>query len=100
MTKILTISGSPVEGSSTEILLGRIERALVDTIGERVEVIADIVRLNDLKYIPCQSCGEAPETGFCLYDDNLADVYRQLESCDCLLFGSPIYFDTVSAQAK
>jgi len=27
-------------------------------------------------------------------------VYKQLVAADCVLFGTPVYFDTVSAQAK
>ena len=53
-----------------------------------------------MKFIPCQACGEAPEEGFCLYDDDLSEVYRRLDACDCVLFGTPVYFDSVSAQAK
>ncbi|MCK4302079.1 MAG: flavodoxin family protein, partial [candidate division Zixibacteria bacterium] len=48
----------------------------------------------------CQSCGEAPTPKFCLFDDGLTDVYTKLADCDCLLFGTPVYFDSVSAQAK
>jgi NAD(P)H-dependent FMN reductase len=59
-----------------------------------------LVKLNELDYIPCQSCGEAPTPKFCFFDDDLTPLYRELARCDCLLFGSPIYFDAVSAQAK
>jgi len=58
------------------------------------------VNLNDLDFIPCQACGEAPTPRFCFFDDALTPVYRELARCDCLLFGSPVYFDAVSAQAK
>jgi NAD(P)H-dependent FMN reductase len=27
-------------------------------------------------------------------------LYRQIMTCDCLLFGTPIYFDSMSAQSK
>ena len=30
----------------------------------------------------------------------MTGLYHELIRCDCLLFGSPIYFDSVSAQAK
>ena len=66
----------------------------------QLKVRQTFVKLNELTFIPCQSCGEAPEHGFCFFDDDLTKVYRKLERCDCLLFGSPVYFDSVSAQAK
>lgn len=37
---------------------------------------------------------------FCFYDDDLTQVFTRLADCDVLLFGSPIFFDSVSGQAK
>jgi multimeric flavodoxin WrbA len=100
LIKLLTISGSPVEGSSTEFILAEIADALVASFGADNRVQTTTIRLNDLKYIPCQSCGKSPAPEYCLYDDDLTPVYRALVECDCLLFGSPVYFDSVTAQAK
>ena len=99
MIKLLTISGSPVANSSTEILLRRVESSIVENIGSR-KVRRSFVRLNDLDYISCQACGESPEPAFCFFDDDLTRLYKKLIDCDCLLIGSPIYFDAVSAQTK
>jgi multimeric flavodoxin WrbA len=65
-----------------------------------LESVHRFVRLCDLDYIPCQACGRAPEEGFCLFDDDLTPVYDDLAECDCLIVGSPVYFDSVSAQTK
>ncbi len=64
------------------------------------ETTVERIRLNDLKFIPCQACGRAPTPQYCFYDDDLTRVYESLEKCDCLIFGSPVYFDSVSGQAK
>ncbi len=100
MIRLLILSGSPVEGSSTDLLLGRIETAFLDQMGEKADVETTRLRINDLDFKLCQSCGEAPEEGFCLFHDDLDQVYASLVACDCLLVGSPIYFDSVSAQMK
>jgi len=100
LIKLLTISASPVEGSSTEFILSEIADAVVASLGETDKVASTTVRLNDLKYIPCQACGKSPEPEYCLFDDDLTPVYRALVECDCLLLGSPVYFDSVTAQAK
>ena len=99
MINVLSICGSPVESSSTEILLRRIA-ASVAAHARSGRVRHALVRLNDLDFTPCQACGEAPTTSWCFLDDGLSDAYRKLAAADCLLFGSPIYFDAVSAQAK
>lgn len=98
MIRLLTICASPVPGSSTEIILRGIAAALAANARDKVR--HTFVNLNELEFIPCQACGEAPTPQFCFFDDALTPVYRELARCDCLLFGSPIYFDAVSAQAK
>jgi multimeric flavodoxin WrbA len=58
------------------------------------------IYLNDLRIKPCQSCGVDPNPKFCLFDDDMKVIYSALESSDAIVLGSPVYFDTVSAQAK
>ncbi|MFH2035801.1 MAG: flavodoxin family protein [Candidatus Zixiibacteriota bacterium] len=98
MPRILTLSGSPVKGSSTSILLERIAEGIIYSSPE--PVTNEIIRLNDYQYLHCQACGKSPEPDYCLFKDEIYPVYEQFLNCDIILFGSPIYFDTVSAQAK
>ncbi len=100
MLNLLVVSGSPVDQSSTDIILDRISNAVTASLPSQYEVVSTFVKLNALQFVPCQSCGEAPTPKFCLLDDGLASVYTKLADCDCLLFGAPVYFDSVSAQAK
>jgi len=60
----------------------------------------DEVTLNEVNFAGCQACGEAPTDGYCLVDDAAISILDQLAACDCLLVGTPLYFDTVSAQLK
>lgn len=98
--RLLVISGSPVTAASTDILLHRAAEAFKEALVDVGKVRTTFVKLNNLNILPCQSCGEAPTPKFCFFDDDLTPVYRELERCDALLFGSPIHFDTVSSQAK
>ena len=98
MIRILSICGSPVPQSSTEILLREMASAVAANLDERCR--HDFVHLADLDIAPCQACGEAPLPQFCFIDDAMTSLYTKLIDCDCLLFGSPVYFDSVSAQAK
>jgi multimeric flavodoxin WrbA len=41
-----------------------------------------------------------PYPKYCLIDDDMREIYAMLESCDGLVLGSPVYFDTVTAQTK
>lgn len=58
------------------------------------------IYLNDMHIKPCQSCGVDPYPRYCLFDDDMKLIYDALESCDVIVLGSPVYFDTVSAQTK
>ncbi len=98
MLKILTLNASPVKGSSTSILLDQLAAGILEKSEQLYENRK--VDLNELKILPCQSCGESPAPDYCFYHDDIYPLYEYLINCDIVLFGSPVYFDTVSAQAK
>lgn len=92
---ILGISGSPTGGSSTDILIqSALEGASANHVRTR------FVRLNDLQIMPCQACGKSPEPEYCFFHDGMDSVYDLMAKSDGIILGSPIYFDSVSAQAK
>lgn len=99
LTKLLLISGSPIEGSSVEILLEEVAKGFRQSF-EPEQVQVELVRLNELTIKACQACGEAPQPEFCFFDDGMSDLYRKLIDCEAMVVGSPIYFDSVSAQTK
>ena len=100
MIKLLSISGSPVKQSSTDLLLHEIAKAIVSRLEPAHEVDWKFIKANELRFVPCQACGKAPTPEFCFYEDDLTKIYPLVAECDCLLFGSPVYFDSVSGQAK
>ncbi|MEE8417415.1 MAG: flavodoxin family protein [candidate division Zixibacteria bacterium] len=92
---ILGISGSPTGGSSTDILVNTIlEGATANQVKTR------FVRLNDKNILPCQSCGKSPEPDYCFFHDDMDELYGLMEKSEGIVLGSPIYFDSVSAQTK
>lgn len=104
--KTLLISGSPTKDGSTEILLNAVADGIRESLREKLapekanDALFDFVRLNELKFIPCQACGRSPEPKFCFFDDDLSDVYSKLVACDIVVMGTPIFFDSVSGQMK
>ncbi len=97
--KLLAISGSPTEGASTDRLLQRLADEVSRRLSSTAQVESTFVKLNQRSILPCQACGEAPTPRWCFYDE-INDLFRLLAETDCLLFGSPVFFDSVSAQAK
>lgn len=98
LTKLLLISGSPIENGSTESMLHMIADSFCQSIGADA-VESDLLRLNEWQIIPCQSCGQVPAKGHCFFED-IESIYKKVVEADCIIFGSPVYFDSVSAQSK
>ncbi len=93
--KILAFNGSPVKDSNTDILT----REVLSGAGKH-GFESEHVYLNDLKILPCQSCGKSPGDNLCFFEDDLFPYLHKFAEADIVVVSSPIYFDTVSAQCK
>jgi len=89
------IIGSPKKNGNVDQLVSQILKG-AKSRGAKTHKIY----LNDLSIKPCQSCGVDPYPKYCLFDDDMKEVYDALQSYDAMVLGSPVYFDTVSAQVK
>jgi multimeric flavodoxin WrbA len=49
---------------------------------------------------PCDSCLKCAEKGICRIKDDMQEIYSSLLKADGIILGTPVYFFTVSAQAK
>lgn len=56
--------------------------------------------LSEMDVQPCDACGACWETGECKIDDDMQKIYDLLLAADGVIFGTPVYFINVSAQAK
>lgn len=93
--KVLGIYGSPRRKGNSEILL---DKALegAQSVG------ADITKIyaRNLKMVGCLECGGCDETGKCVVKDDMQGVYPLLESADAIILSTPIFFYSVTSQAK
>ena len=93
--KILGLCCSPRKGGNTETLL---TEALEGARSEGAEVELFSVHGKDIK--PCDGCQTCVTTGICHISDDVQDVFRKMIESDGIIFGTPIYFYTMTAQAK
>jgi multimeric flavodoxin WrbA len=93
--KVLGIVCSPRKGGNTEILMNEALQAVRDAGGETERVL-----VADQNIAPCDACGACVETGACKIQDDMQEVYAQLERADGVILGTPVYFINVTAQAK
>ncbi len=93
--KVLGIVCSPRKGGNTEILV-REALAAAHEAGAETE----LVLVTDKNIAPCDACSSCRRTGVCHIKDDMQPIYKQLEATDAIIFGTPVYFGNVTAQAK
>jgi len=92
---LVALNGSPVRGSSVDLLLEAICAGAEEAGGR-----SEHVYCNELNVKPCQACGPEPTDGYCIFHDDMDRIYAALGSAHAIAVGSPIYFDGVSGQLK
>ena len=93
--KVLGILGSPRRGGNTETLLKEYLRGCRDAQAEAEEVY-----LRDLKITPCLEIYACRKDGKCPIRDDMQNLYGKIIETDILVVASPVFFYSVSAQAK
>ena len=93
--KVLGINGSPRIGGNTDILLDKVLNG-AKSKGAEIEKLV----LNKLKFSPCQECENMADDGLCLVKDDMQMVYEKIKEANVIVFASPVFFGSLSAQSK
>lgn len=93
--KILGVVCSPRIGGNTEIL---VEEVLEAAKGKGVDI--KLITLSNKHIRPCDHCGTCYGKGECHIEDDMREIYEDILEADGIVLGSPVYFWSVSAQAK
>lgn len=98
--KVIAVNGSPRKKWNTATLL---QKTLEGAASQGAET--ELIHLYDLNYKGCRSCFACktkggPSYGRCAAKDGLSPLLQEIESCDSLILGSPIYFGTSSGQMR
>jgi multimeric flavodoxin WrbA len=94
--KVLIIKGSPREFGNSATLAKRVFKGAQET-GAEVES----VYLHSLDIRPCDVCDLCQENGGqCVIEDDMQALYPKIEQADAIIFATPIYWFTISAQMK
>jgi multimeric flavodoxin WrbA len=93
--KILGISGSPhIEGNTVTLLKEALKGVQVE--GAEAELFSIVGKTIS----PCEGCGACFEKGVCKIKDDMQVLYAKLLEADGIIFGTPVYFWDMTAQAK
>lgn len=61
---------------------------------------ATLVCAHEAQFAPCLGCNGCKKTQVCVQKDGMQTVYEQITQCDMIVFATPVYFWTISAQMK
>lgn len=93
--KTIAFLGSPRKDGNTELLLKEAIKGI-----EESGLSAHTFNLNDMNISPCQNCGGCDDTGICIFEDDMVQIYDAIRTADRIILASPIFFSALSAQVK
>jgi len=95
--KVLILMGSPRKTGNSAVLAEHLANG-VRGEGAHVETLY----IHGMDINPCTGCDECQgeDANGCIIDDGMQDVYGKLREADSIVFASPIYWFSVTAQLK
>lgn len=100
VVKVLAILGSPIRKRNSETLTKKILESLENHLPKDRSLEVDLVSVQNLKISPCVACDRCTRIKGCVFQDDMTYLYKAFNDSDIILFASPLYFNSVSAQAK
>ena len=95
--KILVLNGSPHLNGATSDMVNAFAAGAREA-GNQV-VCLNVARKNIHGCLGCEYCREK-ESGICVQKDEMQAIYPEILSADMVVFASPIYYFTLSAQLQ
>lgn len=94
--KIVAIMGSHRNGHQTQKAL---DFFLEEIKGKQQTIVYNVNKINVKHCLGCDYC--LAHQGECVIkDDDMAEIYESLESCDLLVIASPVYFSAFPSRLK
>ena len=93
--RVLILSSSPRRSGNSDILCERFAKGATES-GNDVQIIF----LGNKKINYCLGCEKCLETHECVQSDDVKDILEKMVNADVLVFASPVYFYSMSAQLK
>ncbi len=94
MKNIVILNGSPRNNGYT--------KCLIDTFISSVDSSnnIEIIECQKLNISYCVDCRYCEKNFKCVVNDEMQEIYIKLENADIIVFATPVYFYSVSAQLK
>lgn len=97
LKRILILTASPRKNGNSTILALKAAEGVNAAGGE-----ADVASIGNMKIAPCNACDlcrTSAEAG-CVINDDMQPLYKKIENAQGIIFATPVYWFSVSAQMK
>lgn len=95
MVKIMGIVGSPRKKGNTNYLVKEALKA-----AGKLGVETELINMCDIEIEPCVACDICKSTGECAIYDDVPNLLDKLADSQGVIFGSPVYFGSMTSQLK
>jgi len=92
--KITAFVGSPRDGNTKNLT----EHALDAAKAAGAET--QLIHIGKMSIAPCKACDACKKAGRCIIEDDFQEAEKSLAEAGGIIFASPVYFGTVTAQMK
>lgn len=92
MTKLLGLSGSPVEDSNTD--------RLVKMVLENAGIEYDFIKLSEYDLNPCEACLKCADDNVCKQNDDWQEIATQIKEADGFVIGGYAPYNVIDARTK
>jgi len=98
MKKVVIIQGSPRKKGNSSLLAAALKESICSTFSDAAQI--DVYSLATHVFAPCIGCEKCTVSGECIRNDDMNALVDALDAANVLIWISPLYFGTVSAQLK
>lgn len=95
MGKIVIVSGSPRNGSNSELIADKIAEGAKENGFEIVKY-----KINSMNARPCQACMGCKKDGVCVIKDDVKTMLEDIKAADGVILSTPDYFGQYTAQFR
>lgn len=95
LMKVTALVGSPRKGGNTDLLVDKILEGAKNAGASTRKIY-----LYDQMILPCADCRKCFKDLKCRENDDMQKIYQEIDDSDAIIFGTPIYWYTMSAVMK
>lgn len=95
LMRVTALVGSPRKKGNTDLLIDHILKG-----AKQAGASTKKIYLYDQTILPCADCKRCLAESKCPENDDMQKIYKELDKSDAIIFGTPLYWHSMSAKMK